>query len=66
MNASSLENGIASSDNRSASDDRKQSPPAFLDLADSVRVVSILGESALLPITLCEWPLLVLFFGRSG
>ncbi|KAF4572499.1 hypothetical protein EYR36_007006 [Pleurotus pulmonarius] len=35
MNASSLENGIASSDNRSASDDRKQSPPAFLDLADS-------------------------------
>ncbi|KAF9487698.1 ARM repeat-containing protein [Pleurotus eryngii] len=35
MNASSLENGIASSDNWSASDDRKQSPPAFLDLAGS-------------------------------
>ncbi|KAF4584812.1 hypothetical protein EYR38_002043 [Pleurotus pulmonarius] len=35
MNTSSLENGIASSDNRSASDDRNQSLPAFLDLADS-------------------------------
>ncbi|KAJ8701188.1 hypothetical protein PTI98_000003 [Pleurotus ostreatus] len=34
MNTLSLENGIASSDNRSASDDRKQTPLAFLDLAD--------------------------------
>ncbi|KAJ8507226.1 hypothetical protein ONZ45_g10384 [Pleurotus djamor] len=33
--AASYENGIASSDNHLASNDRKQSPPAFLDLADS-------------------------------
>lgn len=65
MNASSLENGIASSDNWSASDDRKQSPPAFLDLADSVCVVSSLGESALVPITLREWAFFT-FFSVAG
>ena len=33
----SLENSITTTNSHSASDERKQSPPAFLDLADSVR-----------------------------
>jgi hypothetical protein len=42
-----LENSTPSTDNRLSSDERKQSPPAFLDLADSVR-----SNSSLFPFLL--------------
>lgn len=42
-----MDNSI-SPDNRTSSDDRKQSPPAFLDLADSVRLFPFCGISLVL------------------
>jgi len=38
------ENTISPTDNHSPSDERKQSPPAFLDLADSVSGLSSPSE----------------------